>query len=109
MKVRTFITKEKKEQEQWDIIIEPGKGRKGNGWREVWQYRELILMFVKRDFKTMYAQTVLGPLWLVITALLSSSIMTLVFGKLRIFLQTKCHSFCFTCRAIFYGVIFQAV
>lgn len=39
-------------------------------------------MLVRKDFKTMYAQTILGPLWLVITAVLSSSVMTLVFGKI---------------------------
>lgn len=50
--------------------------------KELWEYRELIKMFVKRNFKTMYAQTILGPAWFIINALLSTSVLTLVFGKI---------------------------
>lgn len=50
--------------------------------KELWEYRELVKMFVKRNFKTMYAQTILGPAWYVINALLSTSVLTLVFGKI---------------------------
>lgn len=62
--------------------ILPDKGSLGEDIKELWQYRELVCMFVKRDFKTMYAQTVLGPAWFVLTALFSSSVMTLVFGQI---------------------------
>ncbi len=69
-------------EEKWTTIIEP-KG--GNFWKELkelWEYRQLIKMFIKRDFKTMYAQTILGPLWFVINAVLSSFMMNIVFGKI---------------------------
>lgn len=48
--------------------------------REVWQYRDLIWLFTKRSFTLSYKQTVLGPLWIVITPLLSSFIYTFIFG-----------------------------
>lgn len=69
-------------EEKWTTVIEP-KG--GNFWKELkelWEYRQLIKMFIKRDFKTMYAQTILGPLWFVINAVLSSFMMNIVFGKI---------------------------
>lgn len=72
--------KENKEEVQWDVIIESGKGRVWSDSKEIWRYRELIRMFVKRDLKTMYAQTFLGPVWLIVTALLSSSVMMFIFG-----------------------------
>ncbi len=48
--------------------------------REVWQYRDLISLFVKRDFTVSYKQTVLGPAWLFITPLFTSIIHAFVFG-----------------------------
>ena len=50
--------------------------------KEVWQYRDLLLLFVKRDVVTMYKQTVLGPLWYLIQPLLTSVIFTLIFNNL---------------------------
>lgn len=50
--------------------------------RETLQYRELIFLFVKRDFITLYKQTVLGPLWAVIQPLMTTLIFTIVFGNL---------------------------
>lgn len=68
--------------EKWTTVIHPGSGNLKEELRELWEYRQLIKMFVKRDFKTMYAQTILGPLWFVLNAFLSASVMTLVFGKI---------------------------
>ena len=48
--------------------------------REVWQYRDLILLFVKRNFTVAYKQTVLGPAWIFLTPLFSSIIQAFVFG-----------------------------
>lgn len=76
------MLKTEMEQEQWTTIIEPSGGGFLQELRELWQYRQLIWMFVKRDFKTMYAQTILGPLWFVLNAVLSSSVMTVVFGMI---------------------------
>lgn len=48
--------------------------------KELWNYRDLILLFVKRDFKNTYKQTVLGPLWVVIKPFLSTTVFTVIFG-----------------------------
>lgn len=66
---------------EWTTVVTAGKGNLLQEWKEMLSYRGLIWMLVKRDWKTMYAQTILGPLWIVITAILSSSVLTLVFGK----------------------------
>ncbi len=50
--------------------------------KEVWQYRDLILLFTKRDFTVKYKQTVLGPAWLFINPVISSLIYCVVFGGL---------------------------
>lgn len=50
--------------------------------KEVFRYKDLIWLFVQRDFKTKYKQTILGPLWFVIQPLFSTVVYTLVFGNL---------------------------
>ena len=50
--------------------------------KEIWNYRDLIMLFVKRDFKNAYKQTVLGPLWIVINPLLSTFVFTVIFGMI---------------------------
>lgn len=69
-------------EEKWTTIIEPNHGSLKDELKELWEYRQLIKMFVKRDFKTMYAQTILGPLWFVVHTILSASVMTVVFEKI---------------------------
>ena len=49
---------------------------------ELWAYRDLILLFVKRDFVVQYKQTILGPLWHIIQPLLTTLMFTIVFGKI---------------------------
>ncbi len=50
--------------------------------KEVWRYRDLIILFVKRDITTVYKQTILGPLWFLIQPLFTSIIFTLVFNNM---------------------------
>lgn len=50
--------------------------------REVLQYRDLIALFVKRDFTAFYKQTILGPLWAIIQPLLTTVVFTVIFGNL---------------------------
>lgn len=50
--------------------------------KEVWQYRDLIVLFTKRNFQLTYKQTVLGPLWLFLNPFLTSVIYTFVFGNI---------------------------
>lgn len=49
--------------------------------KEIWQYRDLLLLFVKRDVVTVYKQTILGPLWYLIQPLFTSIIFTIIFNK----------------------------
>lgn len=50
--------------------------------KEVWQYRDLLLMLVKRDFITFYKQTILGPLWFIVQPLLTTAIYVILFGNI---------------------------
>lgn len=71
---------EKNNEQEWDLILYPGKSNFISDIRELWQYRELILLLVKKEFKIMYAQTMLGPVWLLLTPLMSSAVLSMVFG-----------------------------
>lgn len=51
-------------------------------FKEIWRYRDLLILFVKRDITTVYKQTVLGPLWFFIQPLFTSVIFTLVFNNI---------------------------
>ncbi|WP_226063963.1 ABC transporter permease [Kaistella polysaccharea] len=50
--------------------------------KEVWAYRDLLLMLVKRDFITFYKQTILGPLWFIIQPLMTTAIFMILFGSI---------------------------
>ncbi len=65
----------------WSQIIEPHYKWYDVRLKELWRYRELILLFVWRDFVAVYKQTVLGPLWHLIQPILTSIMFTVVFGK----------------------------
>lgn len=62
-------------------IVPAGKGLRIN-FKEVWAYRDLIGLFVKRDFTSKYKQTLLGPLWAVIQPLLTTVVFSIIFGSL---------------------------
>lgn len=64
----------------WDIIIEPKNKLFSLDLGEVWKYRDLLTMYVKRDIVTMYKQTILGPLWYVIQPLFTTIMFMFVFG-----------------------------
>ena len=68
--------------ENWTTIIKPKTGWFDINLKELVQYKDLIVMFVKRDFKTMYKQTILGPLWIIINPLLTTLMYTIVFGNI---------------------------
>lgn len=70
------------QQENWTTIIKPKTGWFDINLKELIQYKDLIVMFVKRDFKTLYKQTILGPLWLIINPLLTTIMFTVVFGNI---------------------------
>ena len=64
----------------WDIIIQPKTKLFSLDLGEVWRYRDLLTMYVKRDIVTMYKQTILGPLWYVIQPLFTTIMFMFVFG-----------------------------
>ena len=67
---------------EWDLIIEPKRKLLDLPIREVIRYRDLIVLFIKRDFVIQYKQTILGPLWFVINPLISTVMYIFVFGNL---------------------------
>lgn len=70
------------DQEEWTEVIGAKRRIFEFKFKELWQYRELILLFVNRDFITVYKQTVLGPLWFVVQPLLTTLTYTIIFGNI---------------------------
>lgn len=64
----------------WSLVIRPSRGWFDIGIRELWRYRDLLVLFVKRDFAAQYKQTVLGPLWFLIQPLLTTIVFTVIFA-----------------------------
>ena len=67
-------------QQQWTNVIESKSSLFRLNLKEVWQYRDLVFMFVKRDFISSFKQTILGPLWFFINPIITTIVFTLVFG-----------------------------
>jgi len=70
------------DEENWSIVIKPKRKLFDLQIRELIHYRDLIFLFVKRDFVVQYKQTILGPLWFVINPLISTVMYTFIFGRL---------------------------
>jgi lipopolysaccharide transport system permease protein len=67
---------------EWDLVIEPSRSIFSLNLKDVWRYRDLLGMFVKRDFVSFYKQTLLGPLWFFIQPLFTTIIFVFIFGNL---------------------------
>lgn len=65
----------------WLFEIKPKNNFFSLNLKEVWQYRDLLFLFVHRDIITVYKQTVLGPLWYLIQPLFTSVIFTIIFNN----------------------------
>ncbi len=61
-------------------VVSAKRGLFNLNLKELWKYRDLVILFVKRDLKNVYKQTVLGPLWIVINPFLSTFVFTVIFG-----------------------------
>ena len=70
------------QEEHWDLVIEPKASLLSLNLKEVWHYRDLLILFVKRDFTAQYKQTILGPLWHFIQPIFTTIVFLLVFGKI---------------------------
>lgn len=65
----------------WTMDIEPQRSLLDLRLRELWGYRDLVMLFVRRDFVAVYKQTILGPLWYLIQPLLTALTFTFIFGQ----------------------------
>jgi lipopolysaccharide transport system permease protein len=68
--------------DHWDLVLRPHRKWFDLKLGELWRYRDLVLLFVRRDFVSLYKQTILGPLWYLIQPLLTTITFTIVFGNI---------------------------
>lgn len=68
--------------DDWDLVITPERPAFDIRIRELWAYRDLILLFFKRDFVTSYKQTILGPFWFFAQPVLTAVVFWVVFGRI---------------------------
>jgi lipopolysaccharide transport system permease protein len=68
--------------DHWDLVIRPHRNWFDLKLIELWRYRDLVMLFVRRDFVSLYKQTILGPLWYLIQPLLTTITFTIVFGNI---------------------------
>lgn len=76
MKKKQTVT----EDAQWTTVIKPRNGLFEVNLKEIWQYRDLISLFIKRNIITQYKQTILGPVWFVVQPALTVIMYMIVFG-----------------------------
>jgi len=70
------------QQNEWDLVIRPQRAWWDLRLGELWRYRDLIWLFVWRDFVAYYKQTILGPLWYLIQPILTTVVFTIIFGNI---------------------------
>jgi lipopolysaccharide transport system permease protein len=70
------------QEENWDLEIKPSNSLFNINLKDVWKFRDLMFLFVKRDFSAQYKQTILGPLWHLIQPILTTIMFLMIFGKI---------------------------
>jgi lipopolysaccharide transport system permease protein len=70
------------DENDWDLTIRPQAGLFDLNLKDVWKYKDLLFMFVKRDFISFYKQTILGPVWFFIQPLFTMGVYIFIFGNL---------------------------
>lgn len=70
------------EKENWTLIIEPNRKLLALRLKEIWRYRDLLEMYIRRNIVTFYKQTILGPLWFFIQPVFTTIVYMFVFGGL---------------------------
>ena len=68
--------------QDWDLVIKGHTSLFDVKFKDLWHYRDLLFLFVKRDFVSFYKQTVLGPLWFFIQPIFTTIVFSFVFGNL---------------------------
>ena len=66
----------------WDLVLRPQRRWLDLHLRDLWRYRDLVQLFVRRDFVAQFKQTILGPAWFVLQPLLTTIMFTIVFGNI---------------------------
>lgn len=67
--------------QEWTTVVGPVSGWLDLHLRELWRYRDLVALFVRRDFVSQYSQTILGPLWYLLQPILTTLMFTLIFSR----------------------------
>ena len=67
---------------EMEIVLRANRGWLNLDLKELWQYRDLVSLMVRRDFVAKYSQTILGPLWFIVQPVLTTVVFTVVFGKI---------------------------
>jgi lipopolysaccharide transport system permease protein len=70
------------EQDKWLFEITPKRKAFELNLKEIWRYKDLLVLFVRRDIVALYKQTILGPIWFVVQPILTSIIQFVIFGKI---------------------------
>lgn len=76
------MTTDKDINNHWDLVVKPNSKWYDLRLIEIFKYKDLLLLFVRRDFISVYKQTVLGPLWFFIQPLITAITFTVIFGNL---------------------------
>jgi lipopolysaccharide transport system permease protein len=75
------LTQEQEKIDQWTEVIEPHNRLFDLQLKELWRYRDLVMMFVRRDIVANYKQTILGPIWFFLQPILTTLMFAFVFGR----------------------------
>ena len=68
------------QENNWDIVVKPSNAGLKINFGELWRYKDLIALMVKRDITSVYKQTVLGPLWMLIQPAFTTAIYYFTFS-----------------------------
>ena len=90
----------KYKENEWLFTISAKRKLIDFNFKEIWRYRDLLLLFVKRDIVTVYKQTILGPLWYLIQPLLTSVIFTVIFNGIANINVGGIHPFLFNLAGV---------
>lgn len=84
-----------KQSSEWTTVIRPRSGWFDIDFKDLWHYRDLVILFVKRNFTVMYKQTILGPLWILLNPLVTTILFNVIFGIVAEFPTEGAPSFLF--------------
>jgi lipopolysaccharide transport system permease protein len=71
---------QEQEEEKWDLVIKPQSGWFDLHLDDLWRYRDLVMLFVRRDFVSVYKQTILGPIWFFIQPIFTTVTYMVIFS-----------------------------